>query len=168
MKVSIIESRTKSKIKASISLVTRDKLLLPSINDGWRFNFNKHSKQKDYKTYTLTTLSTPKIVEGCLIINLENNFEVYMAYIEVAPHNRGDQKKYDHVAGCLIAFACKQSFIHDKEGYVAFHVHEEHKENEIKLMELYTNKYNALRLGDSTTMIIIPEESEKLIERFLK
>ena len=62
----------------------------------------------------------------------------------------------------------KQSFIKDKEGYLAFDVLEENKEDEIKLMTLYSEKYNAVRLDDSTTMIILPEESEKLVKEFLK
>ncbi len=91
-----------------------------------------------------------------------------MAFVEIAPHNKGNEKKYDRVAGCLIAFACRQSFIKGKEGYLAFDVLEEKKENEIKLMTLYSQKYNAVRYDDSTTMIILPEGSEKLINEFLK
>ena len=168
MKVKILEIETKSDIKSKISLVTKNKANLPSVNDGRRFNFSKHSKGKDYETYILTTGKTPEIIEGCLIINIKTPFQVYMAFVEVAPHNKGNEKKYDRVAGCLIAFACRQSFINDKEGYLAFDVLEEKKENEIRLMKLYSQKYNAVRLGNSTTMIILPEGSEALINEFLK
>ena len=44
----------------------------------------------------------------------------------------------------------------------------EKKENEIKLMTIYSRKYGAVRFNDSTTMIILPEGSEKLINEFLK
>ncbi len=90
-----------------------------------------------------------------------------MAFVEVAPHNKGNNKRYERVAGCLIAFACRQSFIKGKEGYLAFDVQEEEKENEIKLMELYSQKYSAVRIDSSTTMIILPEGSEKLINEYL-
>ncbi len=168
MNVKIIETKAKSEIKSKISLVSKNKVKLPSINDGWRFNFSKHSKGKDYESYILTTNKTPEIIEGCLIINTKTPFQVYMAFVEIAPHNKGNKKKYDSVAGCLIAFACRQSFINGKEGYLAFDVLEEKKENEIKLMALYSQKYNAVRYDDSTTMIILPEGSEKLINEFLK
>ena len=168
MNVKILEFETKLEIKSKISLVTTNKANLPSINDGWRFNFSKHSKGKDYETYILTTDKTPEIIEGCLIINIKTPFQVYVAFVEVASHNKGNEKKYDRVAGCLIAFACRQSFINDKEGYLAFDVLEEKKENEIRLMKLYSQKYNAVRLGNSTTMIILPEGSEALINEFLK
>ncbi|PCI31792.1 MAG: hypothetical protein COB60_10870 [Flavobacteriaceae bacterium] len=167
MKVKIIETKTKSEIKSKISLVSKKKVKLPSINDGWSFNFSKHSKVKDYESYILTTDKTPEVIEGCLIINTKTPFQVYMAFVEIAPHNKGNKKKHDSVAGCLIAFACRQSFIKGKEGYLVFDVIEEKKENEIKLMTLYSQKYNAVRYDDSTTMIILPEGSEKLINEFL-
>lgn len=168
MNVKILEVVTQSEIKSKISLVTKNKSRLPSINEGWRFNFSKHSKKKDFETYILTTETTQEVIEGCLIINTKALFQVYMAFVEVAPRNKGNKKKYDRIAGCLIAFACRQSFINDKEGYLAFDVLEEKKDDEIKLMNLYSQKYNAVRLGDSSTMIILPEGSEKLINEYLK
>ncbi|WP_276388983.1 hypothetical protein [Eudoraea chungangensis] len=167
MNVKILELATKSEIKSQIYLITKNKSKLPSLNEGWRFNFNKYSKRKEYETYILTTDKTPEIIEGCLIIDTKSPYQVYMAFVEVSPHNRGNRKRYDRVTGCLIAFACKQSFIQGKEGYVAFDVHEEKEENEIKLMKLYSQKYNAVRMENSTTMIILPEGSEKLINEFL-
>lgn len=167
MKVTIIECATNSKVGSKISEIKINKEKLPSITDGWRFNFSKHSKNKETETYILVTDKKPTIIEGCLIINTKRSYDVYMAYVEVAPHNRGTFKKFDRVAGCLIAFACRQSFIKGKEGYLTFDVMEENEINETKLMELYSKKYNALRLDKSTTMIILPQGSEKLIKEYL-
>lgn len=167
MKVKILELESKSEVKSQIYLVTKNKSKLPSINDGWRFNFSKHSKGKDFETYILATNKTPEIIEGCLIINTKSPHQVYMAFVEVAPHNRGNKKRYDKVAGCLIAFACRQSFINGQEGFLAFDVLEEKEENQKKLMNIYSRKYDAVRLDDSTTMIILPNGSERLINEFL-
>jgi hypothetical protein len=168
MKVKIEDVYSKSDVRSQIGSASNSKLILPSIRDGWLFNFSKHSKGKDFETYILTTDKTPEIIEGCLIINTKIKYQVYMAFVEVAPHNRGVAKKHDRVAGCLIAFACRQSFIKGREGYVAFDVIEENKEDERKLMNIYSLKYNAVRLDTSTTMIILPEGSKKLINEFLK
>ncbi|MFV8344019.1 hypothetical protein [Flavobacterium sp. XS2P39] len=92
-----------------------------------------------------------------------------MAFIEVAPHNKGKNKEYENVAGCLIAFTCRLSFKKGKGdylGYLAFDVMEEDKKDEIKLMALYSTKYNAIKWGE-TGMIIPPEGGEKLINEFL-
>ena len=143
---------------------------LPSFNDGWRFNFKKHSKKKSFTTYVLITNEIIDKIEGCLIFEMRQKVEPYMAFIEIAPHNKGDFKKYENVAGCLIAFACKLSFINGENhyaGYLAFDVMAENKVDEIKLMALYSNKYNALRISE-TTMLIPPIGGKKLIDEFLK
>ena len=145
------------------------KLRLPSLNDGWRFDFNKHSKKKMFNTYVLVSEETAERIEGCLTFEMRDKVEPYMAFIEIAPHNKGEVKEYDNVAGCLIAFACRLSFIHGEnhfEGYLAFDVLEENEEDKIKLMTLYSNKYNALKINE-TGMLIIPEGSKKLIDEFL-
>ncbi len=167
MNVKIIDCETNEEVRAKI-IDVKNKNALPTITDGWRFNFRKNSKGKYSKTYVITVDNTQDQIEGCLIIDIENQFQDYMAFVEVAPHNRGDHRKYDQVAGCLIAFACRQSFINGKEGYLAFDVLEEKEEDQMKLMELYSSKYHAERFGESTTMIIFPEGSEKLIDEYLK
>lgn len=167
MIVQIIESATKFKVNSEIRLEKSGSKSLPSITSGWRFNFVQHSKRKDYRTYTLCTIDAPTIIEGCLIINSHVKGEVYMAFIEVAPHNRGKDRKYENVAACLIAFACRLSFMEKKGGYVAFDVREEDKATEIKLMAMYSKKYGALQLENSTTMLILPDGSEKLINDYL-
>lgn len=145
------------------------KISLPSITDGWRFNFKKHSKEKGRETYVVICEETPDVVEGCLIFEMKSKIEPYMAFVEVAPHNRGKSKKYEKIAGCLIAFACRLSFKNGKDdylGYLAFDVLEEEQEDQIKLMSMYSVKYCALRYG-KTTMIIPPAGGEKLINEFL-
>lgn len=142
---------------------------LPSIVDGWVFNFNKHSKVRGVSTYVLIAKTTPELIEGCLIFQMQENKQPYMAYIEIAPHNKGNVKIYDTVAGCLIAFACRLSFILGKEdyrGWLAFDVHEQTEEDQIKLMSMYSEKYYAKRIGE-TTMIITPKDGEILIDKYL-
>ncbi len=167
MKVRIIRVIDSRAIDAQI--IQPSGFMLPSITDGWRFNFKKHSKKSSFQTYILVCDETPKIIEGCLTFQLRNRVEPYMAYIEIAPHNKGKTKRNDNVAGCLIAYACRLSFLHGKEhfkGWLTFDVMEESKQDEIKLMAIYCQKYGALKWQD-TTMVISPEVGEKLIAKFL-
>lgn len=169
MDVKILKIEGNILVNAKISDSKLLKVNLPSVVDGWRFNFNKHSKKKGFETYVLVSEETSEKIEGCLIFEMKEKIEPYMAYVEIAPHNKGTVKEYDNVAGCLIAFACRLSFTKgegDFEGYLAFDVFEEHKEDEIKLMSLYSTKYNAFKFGD-TSMIIPPEGGQKLINEFL-
>jgi len=105
---------------------------LPSIHDEWRFNFSKNLQKLKYATaYILVAADTPTVIEGCLIFQMKYKVMPYMAYVEIAPHNKGDNRKYDYVAGCLIAFSFKQSVIKGKKDYkgiLFFDVQEESEE----------------------------------------
>jgi len=144
---------------------------MPSLQDGWRFDFRKQLKTLKHATaYILVREDSPEVIEGCMIFQLVDKMVPYMAFVEVAPHNKGNEKKHDHVAGCLIAYAFQQSLIRgegDYKGMLHFVVSEQHKEDEVKLMALYSSKYNAKRIGDSNVMVIYDEYGELLIERYL-
>ena len=168
MKVNILRVIDNQNVSAEI-VKPQASLILPSITDGWRFNFKKHSKNLGYQTYVLVTKENQSSIEGCLTFLLKGKVEPYMAFVEIAPHNKGTNKKYDHIAACLSAYACRLSVIIGKgdfKGWLAFDVMEENKDDEIKLMAVYSKKYGALRFGQ-TTMVISPETGEKLITKFL-
>ena len=167
MKVKIIRVVDGQAIDSKI--IRPSGIVLPSLTDGWRFNFKKHSKKATFQTYVLVCEDTSDIIEGCLIFEMKDTVEPYMAYIEIAPDNKGKSKRFDNVAGCLIAYACRLSFIQGKDhykGWLAFDVLEESKQDEVKLMSMYSKKYGALKFGE-TTMVIPPNAGEKLIEEFL-
>lgn len=168
MKIKIIRVALNEWIDAYI--LEGKKFQLPSMHEGRRFNFPKHAKVKGVFVYVLVTEENPDNIEGCLIYKMLDKVEPYMAYIEIAPHNKGENKIYDLVAGCLIAFACRLSFtigVGSYKGWLAFDVQETSKEDEVKLIALYSQKYKAMRIEDSTMMVISPKEGEKLIEKYL-
>jgi hypothetical protein len=168
MNVKIIRVADKEFVDAEIIKGKSNKL--PTFQDGWRFDFSKHSKSIDTYSYILVCEETNDVAEGCLIYKMKAKIEPYMAFIENAPHNIGENKKYDLIAACLIAFACRLSFIHgigDYKGWLAFDVQEETKENQKKLMLMYSKKYYARKFSE-TTMLIMPEDGERLIEKYLE
>jgi hypothetical protein len=167
MKVKILEVSTDELIGAIIR--KGEEAELPSIQDEWRFNFAKQLKKLSNSTaYVLVAEDTPTEIEGCMIFQMRDKVIPVMAFLEIAPHNKGDKKKYDHVAGCLIAFAFKQTYIKGKKdykGYLLFDVLEKDPANTKKLMQMYSNKYNAKKMDDST-MIIYDDDGDALIERY--
>jgi hypothetical protein len=168
MKITVIHASTGKIVAAEI----RDakQIELPSMQSGWRFNFNKHIKTLPRaRAFVLTTVDTPEIVEGCLIFQMMDSVVPYMAFVETAAHNRGDGRRLGLVAECLIAYACRLSFIHGEEhykGWLTFDVCVEHKKDSDALMGLYCRKYRAVRFGE-TTMLIQPEDGEVLIQTYL-
>src|SRR5687767_3796469 len=109
MKVKILEVATNELVLAQIRKGMAKEL--PSIQQGWVFNFDKQIKRLSQATsYVLVTEETPNIIEGCMIYQSKDDIP-QMPYLEIAPHNRGEDKKHDFVAGCLIAYAFKQSLL---------------------------------------------------------
>jgi hypothetical protein len=171
MKVRIVKIKTGESANASIEGNSTLALPSPPHDEGWRFNFAKLSKQKHASTYVLVTEETPHIIEGCLIFQLQEGRIPYGAYIEVAPHNKGDEKRYDRVAGCLIAYAFQLSLDQGKDDYAGllyFDVLEAKKENEVKLTSNYSSRYGAKRVGETTKMLISDDDGHALIDKYLR
>ena len=143
-------------------IVPIDKKTTPLKKDGWNFNWRQLSREENGQTYMLRTLNSPDQIEGALHLKFEFGMLI-MDALELAPHNIGQKnKRYDYVAGCLIAFACRESFKLEGnyKGFLTF-------VSKTNLIEWYAKKYGAvLALGQR--MFIDWENGKKLIEKYLK
>ena len=83
-----------------------------------------------------------------------------MRLVETAPHNYGSNKVYEGVLGNLVAFACKVSFEHGYNGYVAF-------EAKSKLVNHYTLILKAKSIS-GTRMFIDTNAAVFLINTYFK
>ena len=136
---------------------------MPSKKNGWQFNWKTLFKTEGAEIYKLSLLESPLVLEGLIMLTLMSGEMLYMNNIEIAPHNIGENGKYDRAAGCLIAFGCKQSFEKGKKyykGYLTF-------ESKTQLIPLYQKKYGAI-LARGQRMFIEPEAGLKLIEKYLE
>ena len=157
--VYILETKSNRLIEADIYVAKRKNV--PLKKDGWNFNWKQLVQEEDAQTYILKTIEVPQSVEGVLHLKVESGVLI-MDAVEIAPHNIGrDQKKYDYVAGCLIAFACRESFKLEGsyKGFLTF-------VSKTNLINWYSEKYGAtLALGQR--MFIDSEAGEKLIDKYL-
>jgi len=135
---------------------------IPFKKGGWKFNWNRLIKEKNSKTYVLRLINDNQSIEGVLKLIIEYDMLI-MDVIEIAPHNFGSSsKRFDYVAGCLIAFACRESFKIEGnyKGFLTF-------TSKTNLIEWYEKKYGATRaLG--RRMYIDDIAGLKLIEKYLK
>lgn len=98
MKIRILKISTDDLVGATI--VMGQRFQLPSLQQGWRFNFERHIRRLSNATaYILVSDETPDVIEGCMIFQMKDKQIPYMAFVEVAPHNKTDQKKYQYVGG---------------------------------------------------------------------
>ncbi|GLR18253.1 hypothetical protein [Portibacter lacus] len=134
---------------------------LPLKKDGWNFNWRIAFKKADSEIYILRLKKDKdKTVQGVIQLVLLNGM-ISMELIEVHPSNRGKDKKFDFVSGCLIAFGCRESFKLDNEyeGYLTF-------ESKTVLIDIYKEKYGATQTFRNK-MYISPEQGINLISKYL-
>jgi len=89
-----------------------------SKNRGWRFDW-KAEFAPGRNVCKLVTQKEPKVIHG-LISYTKKSDHLFMNLIESAPFNIGKTKKYQGVAGNLIAYVCMQSFVQGFSGCVTF------------------------------------------------
>lgn len=133
----------------------------PLKKDGWNFNWRQIKKEDPEQSFILRTVDTPHIIQGALKIRIEYEM-LFMDVVEVAPHNIGKDKRYDYAAGCLIAFACRESFKMKGpyKGFLSF-------VSKTALMRWYIDKYGAeVALGQR--MYIDWDAGKRLIEKYLE
>lgn len=160
MNVNILDRKTGYEKPATIELIQQKEL--PLKKDGWNFNWRKLFTVEGSEIFKLSLVNTPEIVEGILMLTLFNDEMVFMNNIEVAPQNIEKSKQLDHIAGCLLAFACKQSFEKGKgnyQGFLSF-------DSKTALIEFYQNKYGATwAIGHK--MFFDTETGKKLMNHYL-
>ena len=156
----ILDAISRKLVKAEI--VAADNNEVPLKKDGWSFNWRQLTHEENSKTFFLKTVEPPQNVEGAIQLKIENEMLI-MNVLEIAPHNIGSKNKtYDDVAGCLIAFACRESFKleGDYKGFLTF-------VSKTNLIKWYADKYGAeLTLGQR--MFIDERNGIKLIRKYLE
>lgn len=158
--VYILDVQNDHLVKAEI--VVPEPNEIPLKKDGWSFNWRELSKEKKSRMFILRTIGLNPSVEGALQLKTENEMLI-MNVLEIAPHNIGRKnKKYDYVAGCLIAFACKESFKLKStyKGFLTFMA-------KTSLINWYSTKYGA-SIGLGQRMYIDSGKGLKLINEYLE
>ncbi len=134
---------------------------MPSTSESWNFDWQEIFKRENTQTYVLTLNSEPTSIQGILHLKVQAQMLI-MDLIELAPHNIGRKnKKYNRVAGCLIAFACREAFKLEGnyKGFLTF-------ESKTKLIDWYIKNYNA-KIAIGQKMCIEPMDGKELINAYL-
>ncbi|MEZ4772028.1 MAG: hypothetical protein R3D00_02520 [Bacteroidia bacterium] len=140
-----------------------DKQDMPVKKNGWNFNWQELLKTEGASVFKITLDETPEKIEGLVMLSVYFEEMVFMNNLELAPHNIGASKKYEYVAGILIAFGCRYGLENGKgnyQGYLTF-------ESKTELIPLYEKKYGATAaMGQK--MFIDPVQGGKLISQYLE
>ena len=138
---------------------TLDDAKLAAKKAGWNFDWKSELNDNKKEVYKLTIQNNPGIIQGLLSVTIESD-HIFMNLVESAPFNIGKEKLYEGVAGNLVAYACKLSFRHGYDGYVAFTA-------KTKLIDHYSKTLGAHHIGGHK-MIIPTPASKFLVDRYFK
>lgn len=127
------------------------------IDNSGQFIFNwKNEKRRIVQKIRLKIES--EILGLIAIEEIPKEYRIHIHLIENNKSNKGREKKYDHVAGCLIAHTCELAFEKNYGGFVSL-------EPKTELISLYKKKYGFKEMG--TYLYTELSNSEELIKKYL-
>lgn len=112
----------------------------------------------DNEVYKLSINKTKEVVGLISLVRFPKELRIEIRLLELNKENIGKTKKYDRVAGILIAYACNLSFIAGFFGYISL-------VPKTKFVNHYTLKYGFEKVGKH--IAIDMEKSEALINKYL-
>lgn len=118
----------------------------------------KHKTERDYDVYKLRIRGTDDILGLVSLETLHEESRIEIRLLAVSKENRGMHKKYEHIAGNLIAFACIISVKLFGEWACVSLV------PKTKLIDHYMTKYSMLQAGKS--LFLDGRELIELIKRY--
>lgn len=151
------DTATGTEHRVLVLRVKKPELKIVRKKDGWNFDWNLEGKYEVYKV-VFESDETELLGLISLIDGIDGNY-VEIMHLEAAPCNIGTNKKFDFVAGILMAHACQLSFERGYEGWVAF-------ESKTILKKHYAKAYGAQDTGMRCMFISTPAAS-KLIDNYL-
>jgi len=116
------------------------------------------SKEAAYETYKLSLTSDGQILGLLSFSRVIEELRIEIRLLEISSKNRGKGKKYDRIAGILIAYACKESFQNGFYGFVSL-------VPKTRLIKHYEEKYGFQQFGKHLAVEL--ETSEFLMNRYL-
>ncbi|MHA4739847.1 N-acetyltransferase [Dyadobacter sp. MSC1_007] len=135
-------------VNARISRLNKTEIA--AINKSKRFHFN-WNREIPYHVYQLKADGSNAVLGLISLDNRPRDYAIEIRLLANSKENIGDGKVYDGIAGCLIAFACREAFKSGYDGFVCL-------KPKTDLIRHYQEKYGFL----ATNMYLITEKENSL------
>ena len=127
-------------------------------SDQFEFDWKVEKKKKN-DLYKLYLLDEKDEILGLLSLkDVKSELRIHINLIEISSNNIGRGKKYDRIAGCLIAYACQLSFDKSYDGFVSL-------VPKSRLIDHYCKEYGFEQFGRQLGLGY--ESSVQLIKKYL-
>ncbi len=153
----LIIQETNEEFEAEIIEVNDNDFLAIKKSGQFSFNWNE---EKQYEVFKIVKENeeNPEIHGLISLIDISNEMRIHISLIENSNDNKGENKKVDRVAGCLLAFAAGLAFEKGYEGFTSL-------VPKTKLIGLYVNKYGFSQYGRQ--LAIEKNDAIQLIQKYL-
>jgi hypothetical protein len=158
---SIVEVASGTSFETDLVLVGPDEIKKVHKKDKWRFNWKREFKEENHQLYKLVLDGDIQIQGLDSLQPMAQDLFIEMHLIENAPHNFGEDKQYEGVAGNMVAFACKRSFELGFDGFVAFTA-------KTKLVDHYIETLGAQVIYSQDRMGIFTPAAQNLVSLYYK
>lgn len=125
-------------------------------NKAFIFDWELEKSTELYKLYLKDDES--QILGLLSLKDYPEELRIHINLIEVIKSQVGKTKTLDHIAGCLIAYACALAFSRGYEGFVSL-------QPKTRLIDLYQNKYGFRQYG--RLLAVEYEISKQLIDKYI-
>jgi len=140
------------KVKVSIKVLDLNDLTkMPYLKFDWGL-------EHKYEIYKLVISRTDEILGLLSLERIPSELRIEIRLLEITEENIGSKKKYDKIAGILIAFACKESFQNGFFGFISL-------VPKTKLIKHYIKNYGFKQFGRHVAIEL--KNSELLINKYL-
>lgn len=148
--------KTNEEYEANISSVEKDDYDWIEKSNQYTFDWKVERKNNVYKIYLVE--NREHILGVMALIDKPKEWRIHIQLIEISSQNVGKNKTYEHIAGCLIAFACRFAFDKQYDGFVSL-------EPKTKLAQHYHDKYGFKPMG--IYMAVESDIANSLIQKYL-
>ena len=133
---------TQEEIKAEIVEVQYSDYKQIKKSKQFEFDWSKEKKNHVFKIIRSDEAEKehPEIQGLLSITDVIEEYRIHINLIENSNVNKSPNKKHDHVAGCLIAFAIQKAFERGYNGFTSL-------VPKTELINLYVNKYKFSQFG---------------------
>ena len=108
----VVEVITGNRKKVEITILRKDNIKrLPKS----RFFFDWSKVDKEDLIFTLSEIDSEVILGAIAVSKFTDEFRYEIKLLAVSKENAGSKKLYEGIAGCLIAFVCRECLIENGE-----------------------------------------------------
>lgn len=147
----MIHRQSGERVEATVSRLSVKSIAL--INKSKRFDFN-WNKEKFYEVYQLTATGINEPLGLMSLADRQADYAIEIRLLASSKENIGKDKKYERIAGCLVAFACNRAFSAGYGGYVCLKPKTELKSHYQKIYGLISTKMYLITEGKNSLKLI--------------